>query len=366
MPKRPSFYVLLVLYTFAMLQFVRYYTVSTVFYLNLDAYLHGRERLPFQERVLPILFLRPLYASSWVTRHLVHSNGTFSAERGPFYLLSLISLIVAAIYTQHLYLALTSRGKFASLVFPVFLFAVMWTYTIHSEANFSYPYDFPSLAFFTAGLYYIYRRQYLGLFLVVLLGTFNRETTLFLIGLYCIDSATVLHRLGNDQASSSKSRFDLRLVSWSRLVLLCVTWLAIKLTLEHMFAGNDKSESFLRLSNNLHELKPRLLPALLNICGYTLPIVLLFQRRITSVRFRNYLWIVPLWFAVMLCSGVILETRIYGELCSYCAVALVLMLEESPPVPVLSAAASPLQTDAVPMLAGFPTQSRTDIQGRSI
>jgi hypothetical protein len=31
----------------------------------------------------------------------------------------------------------------------------------------------------------------------------------------------------------------------------------------------------------------------------------------------------------MFCSGVLLETRIYGELCSFAAVALVLIMEES-------------------------------------
>ena len=324
MLKRHPFWVLFVLYVCALLQFVRFYVKSTVFYLNLPAYLHGRERLPFQERILPVFFLKPLYDSEWVMRHLTHAQGAFTAELGPFYLLSLGALAVAAFYTQRLYAVLTSSGTCSFLVFPVFLYTVIWTYTIHSEANFAYPYDLPGLAFFTAGLYYLYRRQYLGLFLVVLLGTLNRETTLFLIGLYCIDSATPARTPGDKAA-----RFDPRLVSWPRVTLLFLTWLAVKVAVAHHFKGNDASESHLRLVDNLHQLKPRLFPALLNICGYTLPLIVIFRERLVPVRFRNYLWILPVWFAVMSCSGVIVETRIYGELCSYCAVAVVLMLEQS-------------------------------------
>ena len=46
---------ILVLYACATLQFVRFYIVRCVFYLKLPAYLSGHERLPFQERVLPVL-----------------------------------------------------------------------------------------------------------------------------------------------------------------------------------------------------------------------------------------------------------------------------------------------------------------------
>ncbi len=323
MLKRPSFYVFTVLYAFATLGFVRFYVKSSMFYLNMGAYLSGHERLPFQERVFPIFVLRPLYNSQWIRQHLEHSQGAFTAERGPFYLLSLIALAVAAIYTQRLYNAITLNRAYPFLVYPVFLYTVMWTYTIHSEANFAYPYDLPGLAFFTAGLYYLYQRKYLGLFLVVLLGTLNRETTLFLVGLYCIDSATPGFSVGDKE-----SRFKLRLISKPRVTLLFLTWLVIRGALTYHFRGNDASESHLRFFDNLHQITPRLLPALLNICGYTLPLIVIFQSRLVPIRFRNYLWILPAWFTVMFCSGIIVETRIYGELCSYCAVAIVLMMEE--------------------------------------
>jgi hypothetical protein len=69
--------------------------------------------------------------------------------------------------------------------------------------------------------------------------------------------------------------------------------------LPHHFADNDNSENFIRLHDNLHELRLRLLPALLNIYGYTIPLVIVFQRHLTPLRLRNDLFILPIWFAVM-------------------------------------------------------------------
>ena len=326
MPKKRLHFILSLLYGCATLQFIRFYCQSTHFYLNMSAYLAGHERLPFQERVLPILFLRPLSQSTWLMQHLSHAQGIFTPELGPFYLLSLIAMLIAVIYTQRLYSLVTSSGLLSYLVLPIFLFTVMWTYSIHTEANYSYPYDLPSLAFFAAGFYYLYARRFLPFFLVVAVGTFNRETTLFLIVLYIIDSATVETDILAHK-HNPVPKFDLRAVTWTRVLLLSTVWLAIKLTLMHHFAMNDASENFLRIRYNLHQLKPRLLPALLNLCGYTLPLVVLLRKELAPVRFRNYLWILPVWFAVMFCSGVILETRIYGELCPLAAVALVLIME---------------------------------------
>jgi len=328
---------LILLYGCATLQFVRYYCKSTDFYLNMSAYLTGHERLPFQERVLPILLLRPMYHSQWLMRHLAHGNGAFTPELGPFYMMSLLALVIAAIYTQKLYELVSGQHWLRFLVFPVFLFTVMWTYSIHSEADYSYPYDLPSLAFFAAGLYYIYRRSFLGTFMVVLIGTFNRETTLFLIGIYAIDMATRTHspRLTASTGTASalstawRDRFDLRQIPWLRVILLGAVWAIIKFSLAHEFARNSNAENFLRIDYNLARLSPRLLPALLNICGYTIPVVVMYASRLKPLRFQNYLFILPLWIGIMFCSGVLLETRIYGELCSFSAVALVLIVEES-------------------------------------
>lgn len=315
---------MVVLYACATLQFIRFYVVSATFYLNLDAYLAGTERLPFQYRVLPAILMRGLYALHVLHRTGMHTKGAFTAERAPLYLISLMALVLAGIFTQATYHALSRTRPLRYLVYPVLLFTLIWTYSIHVEANFSYPYDMLSVAFFAAGLFYIVKRQFLPLLAVIAIGTFNRETTLFLIGIFVLDSIST--NIPN-VTGRWQDRFALRQVPWLKAALLSAVWLGIKLWLAHHYAGNDRSEDYVRLRDNVGELKPRLWPALLNTCGFMLPVVLLFRAYIKPLRFRNYLWIVPCWFAVMFYAGVIVETRIFGELCPYVAIALTLIVE---------------------------------------
>lgn len=327
-----------VLYVCATLQLVRYYVVSTTFYLKMPRYLHGQERLPFQERVLPIYLMYPINHSTFLMTHLAHAKGGFDApsaatqESLAFYLVSLVSFSLACYLVHCLYRAVTETGMLAMLAVPAFMVLVLWTYVVHLDANFSYPYDMPSLAFFTGGLLAIYTRHFWPLAAVMLVGTFNRETTLFLIGIFILDAAS--RQVPNAMLDASAGRltlaqrFDLRQVPWGKVALLTAIWLAVKLPLAYHYRHNDNSENFVRIWTNIGRLRPRLWPALLNICGYILPIVVVLRGRLRPLRFANYLYILPLWVAVMFYTGVILETRVYGELCSFTAIAAVLLLED--------------------------------------
>lgn len=320
-----------VLYAFATVQFIRFYVVSTRFYLRLPMYLSGHERLPFQERVLPILLMWPINHCAALMHALAnrgHDPETASAatpQTVAFYLLSLVAFSIAGVFTVKLYRAVTSNGILSSLVYPLFLIIALWTYVIHIDANYSYPYDMPALAFFTAGMYFIYTRKFAALLGVMLIGTLNRETTLFLIGIYIIDAAS---RPSAHSMASFAERFDTRAIPWLRVFTLVAIWAAIKVSLAFYFAGNSNAENYNRIIENLFRLKLRLLPSLLNICAYLLPVVWIYRSRVRPVRFANYLYILPLWFAIMFYTGVILETRIYGELSAYVAVAVVLLLED--------------------------------------
>jgi hypothetical protein len=322
------------LYACAVLQFVRYYVVSTYFYLDMARYLSGRERLPFQERVLPIFLMWPINHSRFLMHHLSHpKGGVFSPsastqETAAFYIVSLMSFALASFLVVRLYQALTASGVLSMLVLPIFMVLTLWTYVVHIDANYSYPYDMPSLAFFAGGLLAIYTRRYLPLLAIMFFGTMNRETTLFLVGIYILDSASINVSEVGRKRIPLKERFSLSQVRWTRAALLFVVWLVVKVTIYQHFKHNDNSENFVRLWGNFGRLRPRLWPTLLNICGYILPIVVILRRRLRPERFANYLYVLPFWLAVMFYTGVILETRIWGELCSYTAVAAVLLLED--------------------------------------
>ncbi len=319
------------MYAVITLQFLRVYIYSTRFYLRLPDYLSGHERLPFQMRILPVAFLDLFYKVPWVMNHIMtHAQGAFSPQSGPFFFLSLFSLAACAYFILKLYKAVSRTGNLSVLVYPFFLVAVMLTYGNHLEQNYSYPYDFAAIAFFTAGLCFIYTRQFLPLVAVMILGTLNRETTLFLIGVYMLDAATLENPARSDNAQPLPiwKRVSLPQIPWVRVVLLIGIWVGIKLTLTHLFGHNDRSEDYPRLKENLARISPRLIPAMLNLCGYLLPVVWVMRRWVRPTRFGNYIYILPLWLAVMFNTGIIVEVRIYGELCGYAAVACVLLLEE--------------------------------------
>lgn len=303
------------------LQFVRFYLKSASFYLNMPAYLSGMERMPFQARLLPGILMRAMLGIPHFGVWLRHSTGVIPAVLMPFYILSLVSLCCAAILTQWLYLSVSRSHALAALVFPAFLYVTGWTYLLHVEANFSYPYDLLSLAFFTAGLLCIYRRWFVPLVLVLLVGTVARETTLFLVGLYVLDAAST------DRVSGTSRRLNVRQIPKARTMFLLAVWFIIHLTLAHLFQRNSHAEAYVRVWENLGRLRFRLLPAILNICGYLLPIVCLYWVKIEPRRFGNYLFILFLWLPVMFVYGDIVETRIYGELSSYTVVAAILLLE---------------------------------------
>jgi len=312
---------------FAALAFLRYYTSVTHMWLNLPAYLTGHERLPFQLRVLPIPFLLGFNKIAEHLPFLSHGKAVLTPDKFSFFCLSSIAFAITTVYLVRLYRAVSPTRLFEGLIFPVFLILCLWTYTVHVGDVLSYPYDLPAVAFFTAGIFYIYQRRFWPLLAVVTIGTFNRETTLFLIGIYLIDSASIPAALGSNLRT--RLRFGkLSKVSWARAALLTAIWLTIQLTLQHRFAHNDRSEDFLRVRENLPKLMPRQWPAILNIGAYTVPAILLLRRRIHPIRLSNYLLIFPVWVAVMFCKGVLSETRIYGELTAYIAISVVLLIED--------------------------------------
>jgi hypothetical protein len=312
-------------YALSTLQISSFYVVTMHPYLNYANYLSGHERNPFQQRILPVAILWPLLHSPAVLWVFMHLKGLFlPVQRGAAFVLSFFAMSVAGYYTMKLYQAVSPGGKLPFLVYLTFLYTTLSSYVILVQMHFFYPYDTLSMAFFTAGVYYIYTRQFAPLLLVMLLGTLNRETTLFLIVIYAIDMAS---RMDVEMETPLWKRIDPAKIPWLRTAALFAVWLGVKLVLRHSFARNDNSEDYVRVRENLHLFLPNHWPALLNICGYLVPALLVFRRQIVPLRFGNYLLVFPVWFAVMCCKAILVETRVYGELSGYTAVAGVLLLE---------------------------------------
>jgi hypothetical protein len=53
----------------------------------------------------------------------------------------------------------------------------------------------------------------------------------------------------------------------------------------------------------------------------------IFRKDLRDPRLRAWLWVLPAWFGFMFVYGILIETRIFGELIPYVAVAGALMGE---------------------------------------
>ncbi len=317
------------LYALATVQFVWCYLWLVRPYVQTVWYEHGEERMPFQGRLMmiaPMLWAHTnaplLWVSEWLSRYIYWFPRVVSPEvlvQGVIYV---VCIAISGWVATRIYVASSERGLLTPLIYPLVLVLCVGTYVLHTIQNFRFIYDLPSLAFFSAAMYVLYFRKSVAWFvLIFLVSTINRETSLLLLGFFLLDRAVVKGRV---QWS--------RLLSWSslRVVLpLSVYWVAWQLIVRHMYAHN-RSEFYSRMPLNItFFVLPQAWPQLLGGCCYLLPIVVIFRKDLRDARLRAWLWVLPAWFGFMFVYGILIETRIFGELIPYVAVAGALMAESA-------------------------------------
>lgn len=325
MPPRKRI-LLIAVYVLATVQFVWCYLWLTRPYVNTFLYEQGMERMPFQGRSLMMLPMR------WA-----HTNGLLSGIAGPFATLShfwfpkpvapevlvqaainVVCLLLTGYWTTKIYQASSRHQLLTPVIYPLLLVACAATYVMHTVQNFRFVYDLPSLAFFAAAMYVMYFRSHWIYFAgIFVLATMNRETTLLLLPLYMLNGAVVRNR-----------------IEWSRLIRrqtlavvipLAMGWATWQLFIHYVFADNV-SEFYPRIGWNVKSLlAPQAWPQLMSTCGYLLLIVVTMRRRIRDVRLRAWLWLIPLWLGFMFIYGILIETRVFGELIPLlvCSTALI-------------------------------------------
>jgi hypothetical protein len=319
---------LMVGYFLATIQFAWCYFWLTRPYVNTFLYEHGKERMPFQGRCLMMLPMRLAHSSvvlHWMALPFALSRFWFPRPVVPEVLVQAIvnvtCLMVAGVCATKIYRASSKRHLLTPFVYPLLLVVCGATYVMHTVQNFRFLYDLPSLAFFAAAMYLIYFRRHWAWFVALfVVATVNRETTLLLLPLYSIDGAVVQGRL-----------------VWRRLfqretllvvVPLAVVWVGWSIVVRHIFAHNA-SEFYPRLNWNVKSLlAPQAWPQLLSACGYLLFFVVVMRKKIPDERLRAWLWMVPIWIVFMFSFGILIETRVFGELIPFVVCGTALIVEE--------------------------------------
>ncbi len=316
------------LYLLATVQLTWCYLWLTRPYVSTRLYEQGLERMPFQGRLLMMLPMRLADGNAAlraVDRLIALSPFWFPRTGHPEVLvqaaIDVACVTATGVLTTQLYQASSRRHLLTYFIYPLVLVVWAMTYVLHTVQNFRFLYDLPSLAFFTGALYLIYTRRhplwFVALFLV---ATINRETTLLLLPLYAIDRSVIGGRL----------RWKRLFAGRTMLVVLplLAAWVGWEIFVRHHFAGN-RSEFYPRLNWNVKSiLVPQAWPQMLSACGYLLPFVVVMRRRIPDARLRAWLWLLPLWVVFMFSYGILVETRVFGELIPLVVCCAALITEE--------------------------------------
>ena len=327
MPSRKTL-LLRCVYFLATVQFAWCYFWLTRPYVSTHLYELGRERMPFQGRMLMMLPMRLAHSSfvlHLLARPFARSHFWFPRPVQPEVLvqaaINVISLLAAGWFTMKIYRASSPRQLLAPFVYPLLLAACAGTYVLHTVQNFRFIYDLPSLAFFAAAMYLIYfRKPWVYFAALFVLATLNRETTLLLLPLYLMDQAV--------QDGEFRWSRAIEPGAVLRVVPLAAFWIVWQMFVHHHFAHN-RSEFYPRFNWNVKSLlAPFAWPQLLSASGYLLIFVVAYRRRIGDPQLRAWFWIVPVWCVFMFVYGILIETRVFGELIPFVVCASALIFEQ--------------------------------------
>ncbi len=299
----------------ACIWFARVYCTSRQPYIDLARYAAGQERMPFQGRDL---MRWPLLLAGH-SAYLQRVTATRALLRSPEFLVmevvAAISLLLAGWAAVKLYRLAAPQAPLPAL--PFALLVVICLVDFVTDVPFSFPYDLPATAFLGWGIYLIMRRRFWPLLPVFFFGTWNRETTLFLVGVLLLVAAA-----NDGRVALAHVRFQ----DWWQAGVLLAVWLAITQAQKHLYAANP-SEAGSRIAGNLHDLlRPILWPNILSVSAFLLPYVYLNRHRIRYAPLRASLLLLPFWLLLLLTVGQILEARIYGDISVLIAVAASLIV----------------------------------------
>ena len=315
--------------TLATVQFVWFYLSRVRSCLDLVAYEQGRERTPFQYRLLLMLPLRWAHDSPHLqamAARLTAMPGWFPGGVRPEGLfeaaIDVVSIAVAGWMATRLYRQSSRHGLLARSVYPLCLIMSTWTYCILTMHSLRFVYDLPSLAFFAIGMVMIYEQTHPLYFCVLfLVATINRETTLLLLLLFAMSQCCRGEKLVMNQLWIPRSLLV--------LIPLSACWVSWHIYVVHHFSGNP-ADSKARFWLNAGTLMwPLSWPQVAGACCYLWVFVFLMRDRLRDRLMKAWLWLLPAWLLFMMYYGILVEARIFGELIPYVAVASVLICEQA-------------------------------------
>jgi hypothetical protein len=285
--------------------------------MQMTAYEHGQDQLPFQGRVLMEPAMRWAHQNHAMQRisDRLNDNKLVAEPSTPEKVLSILMGCVAVCLLGLLanIAARPVAGPLWWLPWTIVLAILYTSYAARVEQAYWYPYDLPEFCLFGLGTIFAMRRQFWALLVLMPVVALNRETAVLLIPLWIAAAWP--------ENGESRRRTALAL----QTAALLAAWAVVRVLVARHFAHNP-SVTGSRIPRDLHDLiHPRHWPQLASALGFLLPVVTVNWRRL-SLRSQRLLWGMWVCLPVILYFGVWTESRIFGE---YTLLVAVLVAEES-------------------------------------
>jgi hypothetical protein len=281
-------------------------------------YSYGQVDYPYRTRRLMSFVFRWVLTAAQRMHFNPRPGAYFDLFGETTLLVVMISMLVAIWATRNSIQVLL--GKNTAWVWAAFLVPYMayFHFLLIAEIRVQTPYDVPSMAFYALALYAILARRRAMFYLIFVVATVNRETTLFLPFFFLI------RQLDDDRPLVE----GLRNVGWPRLGELAAQlaiWGAIHTWAESSVAkGNHLWRS--SMHQNFHFLlNPLHWPTMASVFGFLWIPYLVFFREIPNAYLRRCSILFAPWFVMMVLYGDLLEIRIHSEWISYLAICLALI-----------------------------------------
>lgn len=270
---------------------------------------------PFQTRILMALVFRAVLHVRFLT--------VGSHLPGPYHdplVLFMVPVVALALFVATEATRLAAQrltGEFEFARWGAFLVPLMayFHYITIAEIRVQTPYDVLQVAFFAVGLAAALSRNRALFYPVLLIGTLNRETALFLIPIFGILEFASFTNVPR------KRYFALA----AEMALQFACWAALRRFSAHFFSPHPTYLTVNWRENLGFMANPMHWPTLSSVFAF-LWILVLFQFRNIDHRGLRYVALLLLpWFAIMLVAGDLLEIRIHSEWISYIALCCILI-----------------------------------------
>jgi hypothetical protein len=301
-------------------------------FLDLNAYMHGFEKTPYQHRVLMMYVFQLLatrHFTVMIAQH-VQQMHVPSAWLNPLKLVeigvAMTSLFGAVLATVGTLTKLTGDRIFSRWMSLLLIYMAYANLAPSWGLSYTFPYDTPSLMLFCMGVYLVVAERNWLYYLLYPIGVLNRETICFLTVFFVIWKWQELRK--REGMVSRKNILRLTVHGLTQAAI----WIGLEVWLARRFAGNvrdygsisTRSYVIERMVLNLHQvIKPQQWPVLLSLFGFLLPVVWIQRRWIQN---PGIYWsckiLIPMWFVGMFIMGLLIEIRVFSELSALLVPAL--------------------------------------------